>query len=419
MKTLFWVTITLFLLPVMVSAGNLIIPLYFDSAKVLPKGVRNLRYNYLMVGANDKFDSTGAVVGVGDAMNMDISYQQFVDGQNTALECGVLEGYLKRQGRDMSMAAGKTTGQVNVDVDAQVPILAWGITPSWTLAAVLPIVTVRTHVDVGFVAYPDLQTLANKLVHEGKAFKATDVQKKTVSAIPNKGKKYGYDPLPPSLSHRKETSLGDVRVVNKIQLLKRTNYILTLQNEWMLPTGKRADLNRIVDVPTGDGQFDFGLGLIGEYTVNGRASLWTRLGYTWQIPDKVAKRVPESALSSLSPDVDGQVSRDLGDSLYLSLGGSFDFYQGIKLKTQYSFQHKQRDRYRGSQFPSFRYGFLGKDSEQSLHVLQVGLNYSTISLFQEKKFPIPLDFNLISGMPFAGRNVTKDSSVVAEVAIFF
>ena len=207
--------------------------------------------------------------------------------------------------------------------------------------------------------------------------------------------------------------------MNRVQLLQKTNYVLSLINEWTLPTGRRADINRVVDVPTGDGQFDFGLGAVGEYYLNGRTTFWTRLGYTWQVSDQVARRIPENEFSSLSPDLDGQVFRDLGDSLYASIGGSFDFYRGIMLKTQYSFQHKERDEYRGAEYQAFRYGFLGKDSQQSLHVLQVGINYSTITLFKNKKFPIPLDFNLISGIPLAGNNVTKDASVVAEAAIFF
>ena len=190
MKTLF-LTI-FFFLPKVVLAGNLIIPLYFDSAKVLPKGVRNLRYNYLMGGANDKFGPSGAVVGVGDAMNVDVSYQQFVDGQDTAVEQGVLEGYLARHGRDMGSLAGRTTGSVNVEIDAQVPIFAWGVTSRWTVALVVPVLTVRTHVDTGFVAHSDLQKIASQLVGEGKGFKAREVKRKTDTAISHKADKYGY-----------------------------------------------------------------------------------------------------------------------------------------------------------------------------------------------------------------------------------
>ena len=401
-----------------VFGGNLAVPLAFDSGQVLPLGVRNLRYNYLMGGANNKFNSEGAVVGVGNVMNVDVTYQQFVDGQDTAVERGILEGYLQRHGKDMASVAGATTGVVSVAVDAQVPILAWGITPQWTAAVVIPVVRVRTRVDTGFVAGASLQQLADQLVNEGREFKAEEVRDKTNGAIEDKNDKYGYETITQALP-REETSLGDIRLINKIQVAKKAKYALTLMQELALPTGRVADLQRAVDVPTGDGQFDLGVGAIAEYYPRSWVTLWGRLSYTWQIADRVARRVPENGNSSLSPDIDAQVSRDLGDSVYLSAGAVAGLYGGIKFKTQYSFQYKQRDRYQGSEYPAHRYGFLGKDSEQSIHALQWGLNYSTIESYRKQQFPLPLDFNVMMGIPLAGKNVVEDTSVVAEAAVFF
>ena len=400
-------------------AGSISVPLSFDNAQVLPQGVRNFRYNYLMGEANDKFNPSGVVVGVGQAMNVDVTYQKLIDGDQTAIGRGILEGYFSRNGKNKEDVVGKTTGTVNVEVDAQIPILAWGITRKWTAALVVPVVTVRTHVDTGFVAYPPLQVLAEQLVDEGKGFKAQEMKEKTDGAIADKNDRYAYEPLLSSPSYREETGLGDVRLVNKIQISKKTDYTLALVQELVLPTGREADLDRAVDVPIGDGQFDLGLGAIAEYNLSGRSRLWTRLNYTWQSPDQVGKRVPESADSSLSPDIDGQVSRDLGDGLYFSAGGSLIAGQGIKLQAQYSFQYKERDEYRGDEYEAFRYGFLGLNSEQRLHALQLGVNFSTISRYKKKQFPVPLDFNVVWGIPVAGKNVTKDASVVAEAAIFF
>ena len=401
------------------QAGSIGVPVSFDSAQVLPKGVRNLRYNYLMGEANDKFNSSGAVVGVGQAMNVDVTYQKLIDGDQTPIGRGILEGYLSRHGKNKETVVGKTTGVVNVEVDAQIPVLAWGITRKWTAALVVPVVTVRTHVDTGFVAYAPLQAMTEQLMDEGKDFKAREVKEKTDSAIVNKNDRYGYKPLSSSPSYQEKTELGDIRLVNKVQVSKKTDYTLALVQELVLPTGREADLDRSVDVPIGDGQFDVGLGAIAEYNLSGRSRLWTRLSYIWQSPDQVAKRVPESADSSLSPDIDGQVSRDLGDGLYLSAGGSLMANQDIKFQAQYSFQYKERDEYRGDRYEAHRYKFLGLNSEQSLHALQLGVNFSTISRYRKKQFPVPLDFNLVWATPIAGKNVTRDSSVVAEAAIFF
>ena len=249
----------------MATGANLTVPFYFDSATVLPQGVRTLRYNYFMGEGNDMFGPSGKVVGLGNPMNVDVSYQEFIDAQDTDVEKGVLKGYLTRHGRDMNSLAGKTTGTVNVELNAQVPIFAWGITEKWTMGAVIPIVTLRTHMDTGFVANSDLQKIANQLVDEGKGFKAKEVKSKTDAVIPDKNDKYGYKPFVSPLSHREETSLGDIRIVNKVQLFSNDRYAVAFINELMLPTGRTADIHRAIDVPTGDGQFDLHFGAVGQY----------------------------------------------------------------------------------------------------------------------------------------------------------
>ena len=358
-KTLFFSKI-LFLFKILflstvVWGGNLSLPFYFDSAEVLPKGVRNLRYNYLMGEANDKFGSSETVVGVGHAMNMDISYERLVDSQETEVKKGILKGYLTRHGRNMEDLAGKVTGEVNVEVDAQIPIFALGVTKKWTMAFVLPIVKTRTHVDTGFVASSDLRGIVDMLPTEGKRFKAQEVKRQTDRVIPDKADDYGYKPLPPPLSYSEKTSLADIRFINKVQLYDTIPYKLALISKCTLPTGRSIDIHQVVDVPTGDGQWDLSAGIIGQYYLENQITLWTQWEYNWQSSDKVARRVPKDRESSLSPDLDGQIFRNLGDQLYLSIGGSLNLYKDIKIKSQYTFQYKQRDEYRGNQYEPIRY----------------------------------------------------------------
>lgn len=411
MKTIF----LSFLLISVANAGNLSTPVAFDNARVLPKGVRNLRYNSVMAEANDKFDTRGTVVGIGSAMNLDVTYKKLIDAKDTALERGILQGYLTRQDKNMDSVAGQTTGEVNVEIDAQVPILAWGITRKWTMAVVVPIVKANTNVDTGFNAAAGFQEIANKLVAEGKGFKATEVKEKSDAAITDKIDKYGYKPL----TNERKTMLGDIRMVNKIQVRNKEKYAVAIVQEIVLPTGEQIDINKAVDVAAGDGQFDLGLGAVAEFYLGNSVTLWTRAGYTWQVADKVARRVPETHDSSLSRDLDGQIDRDLGDIFYSSVGASLELFTGLNLKTQYSFQYKEKDEYVGTKYEAGRYNWLARDSRQNMQALQVGLGYSTIPLYRKGKFALPMDLNLTGGFPLSGKNVTKDRSVVAEAAIYF
>lgn len=398
-----------------VMAGSISIPVAFDNAKVLPKGVRNLRYNNVMAEANTKYDEFGNSVGVGDAFNVDVSYNKLIDGKDTALEKGILQGYLQRHGKDLNADAGETTGVVNVEVDAQVPVFAMGITRKWTAAIVVPIVESKTNVDTGFLAGSEIQSIANQLVSEGKGFKAEEVQQKTNNAIIDSVAKKGYKPL----ADEQKDMLGDIRVVNKIQLKNEKDYAISLTNSLVLPTGEEADIDKVVDVGAGDGQFDVEAGVNVDFNMTSRITVSARASYTWQIEDTTAKRIPENADSTVTSDVDYQVKRDLGDIIYTSIGAGYLMDSGIQLRGQYSFQYKEGDVYSGDKYESYRYDWMGQKTSQRLHAAQFGIGYSTIPAFKRKEFAVPLELNVTLGTPLAGKNVTNDTTIAAEIAVFF
>jgi hypothetical protein len=415
MKRLGLISVFILSLPVAVMAGNLSVPAAFDNAKVLPKGIRNLRFNQVYAEANDKFSSNGTTVSVGTALNVNVTYNKLIDGLDSSIERGVLQGYLGVQDKDLNSVAGQTTGVINVEVDAKVPVMAIGITRNWTAALVVPVVTTRTNIDTGFLAGSGFQALSNQLIAEGKQFKAEDVQSKSNAAIANKVKKYGYR----LMSNEEKDMLGDIRLVNKIQISKKRTHAFAITAGITLPTGEEASIDKVVDPAAGDGQTDYELGMIADLYLNSRMSLSARASYTIQASDKTAKRIPEVSDSSLTPDIDPEVTRDLGDMIYTSLGFNYQTDMGLLVKTQYSFQHKNSDSYSGSKFASERYGWMSKDTNQNLHAMQLAVGYSTIPAFKRKEFAVPMELNLTLGTPIDGKNVTKDSSVVAEMAIFF
>ena len=63
------------------------------------------------------------------------------------------------------------------------------------------------------------------------------------------------------------------------------------------PTGKDQDVNKIVDVASGDDQTDLGVGLFVDYFVTPEFTLSGTLGYTSQLADKNPERIPEVSYS--------------------------------------------------------------------------------------------------------------------------
>jgi hypothetical protein len=398
-----------------VMAGNLAIPVAFDNAKVLPKGVRNLRYNNVMAEANSKYDQVGNSVGVGSSFNVDVSYNKLIDGKDTALEKGILQGYLMRHNKDLNSIAGETTGVVNVEVDAQVPVFAMGLTKKLTSAIVVPVVEAKTNVDTGFLAGSEIQSIVNQLIAEGKYFKAQETQQKTNNAIQDSIAKKGYKPL----ADEQKDMLGDIRIINKYQLSNKKDYAISLTNSIVLPTGEEADINKVVDVAAGDGQTDISAGLNVDFYFTSKLTVSARASYTAQLADTTAKRIPEKVDSTVSPDIDNNVKRDLGDIIYTSIGANYLMDSGLQLRGQYSFQYKEADKYTGDRYESYRYDWMSIATSQKLHAAQLGIGYSTIPAFKRKEFAVPMELNLSLGTPLSGKNVVNDTTIAAELAVFF
>ena len=403
------------LLPVSVWAGGLSLPLAFDSAQVLPKGVRNVRYSYLNVQARRVFDDAGQVASLGNALNTDVNYQKLIDAQPTAIERGLLKGYFARHNKDLTASAGRTTGVIEVDAKVHVPVLAWGLSKNWTTALAVPVLQTRARVATGFVVSQDLQSTAEKLVGEGKYYMASEIRSKTRQVIADKVVDYKYKPL----RRRRVFQLGDARWVNKYILQKNNTHSLALVGELVLPTGRRHSVDEVIGLSAGDGQVDVGLGAVGEYRVAKNIVAWGRVHGVYQAGDQVAMRVPEEADSSLSRDIDPQTKRQLGASLYSSLGLAVDVVEGVAARAQYTFQMKQRDVYRGSRFERHRYGWLSQNTAQRMQAMQLGVGYSTVPLFRKKKFVLPLEANAQLVWPLAGKNVSRDKAVSFEVAAYF
>ena len=84
-----------------------------------------------------------------------------------------------------------------------------------------------------------------------------------------------------------------------------------------------------------------------------------------------------------------------------------------------SYQHKGKDKYSGNKYSSARYDYLEVDTEQIMHSYIAGFGFSTIPLFKQKKFKVPLQANLYYTSVYQGKNVLKDDIVTFEMALFF
>jgi hypothetical protein len=408
---------SLFMLMAMgqVIAGNVDIPVTYNNAQVLPKNIRNFTYMGVYVEPGKKFGNNGRTESLGQGFNRSITFRDMIDGEKDAVKKGQLAGYLAGKGYGYDEAIGNTTGLVNASVYAHAPVLALGVTKKFTIAIVVPYKDIQVDVDSSAIASDRLNALADKLEKEGKGDDANKLRSQYMNAINKKLTDNGYQ----ELQGFEKKSLGDIKVIGKYQLTNKKDFAMALIPSLTLPTGETKDINKIVDIEGGDGQLDIGLAWSTDYYLNRDFTLNTTLSYTNQLSDHQALRVAEKSDSTISPDIDPRVKRDLGDLYALSFGGSYSMFEGFKLLGAYTLSYKERDKYEGAMFDSERYKWMSINSEQNMQTVQAGFGYDTISLYRRKKFPIPMGTQLNMTNILSGKNVVKDTMTSLNISLFF
>ncbi|MBF0363063.1 MAG: hypothetical protein HQK49_18730 [Oligoflexia bacterium] len=397
-------------------AADLKPPMDLPSAQVLPKGVRNIRYKNLDVKGNEKFDNFGGSQVLADPFFKEVTWGELLDPTSDEIDKGLLRGYLESNGYDLSQSIGTTTGAVSVAATAHVPIFAYGVSERVTLAIAVPVVKYKFNVATGFVKNDNLRKLTDGFAADGKTYEQGKFINKMTNPVATKLALFGYSPL----EGEERTKLGDINLVAKYLVKKNDIWTMSVQGTLTLPTGKAADINKVVDVPGGDGQIDFGTTILNEFSdVIPNTVIMTAFGNTIQFEDKIARRVPYRQDSKLTPDIDWNTHRDLGEVFFAQAGIKYAPGMGFNFIGGWAIQYKEADVYSGMAYSADRYKWLEIETEQRMQTVQFGAGYSTLDLFKAKKFPVPLELNLNHSMVVSGKNVTKDALTSVEFVMFF
>lgn len=391
-------------------------PFVLPSARVLPKGVRNLSYKGAIINANRKFDENGQNVTIAEPFFQPLSFGKIMEGETDPAKRGLIEDTMNALGANPEDSFGDTTGQVNVKVNAHVPVFAWGVTKRITVAAVVPVVKSSLNVDAGVMQRNAAlhQKMIADIQSKGASAKVVEFVEKMNQPIPEKLEEYGYQPL----QNENKTELGDIRLISKFNLVNNELNRLTLTGALTVPTGKDQDVNKVVDVISGDGQTDIAVGADYDFLLNDSLTFTVGTLYTVQLADNNPERIPERVDSKLSKDIDPNTRRDLGDIWMLAAATSFS-YKGFMAAAGYNLQLRQRDHYEGSLYEQSRYDWLAEDTYQRMHAAMAKIGYDTIHLFRQKKFPVPLGVSLTHTQVIGGKNVVNDGLTALDLNLFF
>lgn len=389
-----------FLILINLFFANSIFAAYYD---VLPKGVRNITYQYTQTGEiTGRYTNSGTLQGYN--VNANINADS-IKGINSAVD--IYLGTLTAEDYK-NFSFGTFQGSANSKVSVQGLGGGYGLTHKMTVYGFIPF----------YSAEVDLQI---QRTEKGRNNVGTAIQLENLPDVDLRliqslfVNYYNYQPL----GKWKSTDFGDAEAGIMYQLKKWRNAGALMNLGFVAPTGREDNPDILQDIAFGDGQWDAFFEFGGGVIFNGGKSdfsidQWNRV--TYQFPYETIVRQPDSTTFPVSSNK-GAAQIKYGNKLQTNLQGNYRISDEWSSNLTYTFEYKEKDDY-ASRAPVAD-KILEDGTERISHTGKLAMNFSTLSLFQKKKFLLPLNFTLAVQSIFAGKNNPQYERADFQVRMFF
>jgi hypothetical protein len=211
--------------------------------------------------------------------------------------------------------------------------------------------------------------------------------------------------------------VGDLEAGFRYQYLKTQNWRLAWTSGVRFPTGKVDDPDNLVDSAFGMGAYALLFRANSDFTGIPHVVLHTTLSYDLYLPDRQTRRVPDKVHQPITANKE-TVKQDLGDILKVEVSGRYTILQGLSISGLYEFGAKWKDQVSGNM--GFAYTSLEEETNWTSHIGIVGVSYTTVPLYLEKRFPLAIVTSLAYRERFAGsNNVLHTKYVSFQIQAFF
>lgn len=411
---------------------------YAESARVLPKGISKARLvTTQWLTWEERYNERGDIENIGNNYNRTLNSTIFP-------RLGLVEtGFGLPAG---SANIGKS--QVDLEMSASISnfVFAHGITDRLTGAINIPYWTgknkVRADLDTtnatvgksaigaGFGA-PIVPLAGGGPFGDAVPFISDDVQALLQGGLDVDGN--GTIDVPGFGYRRFRTSwdegIGDMEAYLKYQYLKTENWRLAATAGARFPTGEIDDPDNLNDIlPFTSGAYAI-LGRLSNDYMGIKNHLFNlTFKYDLILSDSEELRILRDANNPLTVDKE-KVDRDIGDIMRINVSDTYTPFKGLSLIAEYQFTNHKKDRVSGdlghltdpvTGLPRFNYDALEKESDLRSHEVMVGLSYSTVDLYNEKKFSLPLQFEFKYRNRVDGKNnYSRSEYIQFGISIFF
>ncbi len=385
-----------------------------DTAEVLPKGVTRIRLeSKFSIPTEEQFNNDGDVEEIGADYSRSIDSTIF--SQLSLLEAA------------FGMASGSATlGTSVVDVKYRHTIfdlyVEHGLTEKLSVGAKIPYWFVNSDVNarmdtstatLGFNPYygqsGDPFGTALIPVSYGGVLDDDMATELVQDALVDT---YGYNRLD-SWSGR---GLSDIEIGARYQYWKTDSWRLAVLGGIRLPTGETDDPDNLIDYPMGTGAYGIFIHQNTDYTGINNLLLNLTLKYNYFFPDSETVRVPDDISQPLTSNKE-EVDRRQGNGFEINATAIYEITKSFGSFLYYEYQHQFKDSISGDM--GYAYDQLENESETRSHIYKVGFLYSTLALYKQKKFPLPMEFHLLYRDRFAGKNIINSRYIQFGAGLYF
>ena len=405
---------------------------YADDATVLPKGVARFLQDWRFVGNfNERFDEDGNLEKLGDPFSLALDSNLF-----SAL--APLNAFVPG-----NASLGNSEVSIDRDVTEVTFQLAYGVTNKLSLGVNIPYLwvtqNVRANVNSSTAnvgknsAFACGSALCPLVVPGTVPLSTADVQNVLGGGLDVDGN--GSVDVPgQGLEEVEDWSgqgFGDIEFGARYQYYKSQIFRGAFTGAVRVPTGREDDPDNLIDVGWGRGTYAFlfqlqqdlvfqqtstlssslGFPLPGDFYVN------TTFKYDLNLPDSQNLRICDPSVCTTTSDV----NRRVGDIFTAEINPRVGLLTpGLNVSVLYRYLHRFKDHYSGCD-AGLNCGVLNEEFSRRgsrEHFVIVGLQYSTIPLFIEKKFPFPASIQVSYRDRFAGKNALSSQWVGLNLQVF-
>lgn len=410
---------------------------FADDAAVLPKGVANANVEgqfYLPI--DKRFNRDGHVEDAAIDYNTDINGRLFP--ALGFLELPPPNGFGMPSG---TASFGRSVVSFKYDVTNLNFLFAYGLTDRLTFGIYLPYQWVTNHVtarldntNATVAKNPFLGTgkdpfqgapfvpvsLLSQIGLSQQQIGQLKLTTEDVLALLGNGLDIGSIHVPGFGYKRFETwsdrGIGDMEAGVKYQYLKSEYWRLAASGGLRLPTGSIADIDSLQGRAFGSGNWGLLFRLHNDYIGIENLVLNTTLRYDHMLSAHETLRIPPRVHEPIT-DIKENVDVKHGDIVEVEVSGKYALSRGLDVSALYKYGFAQKDKVVGTmgEIPS-----LQDETDYTEHVYIVGLSYSTIPLYMEKKFAFPFTASVAYRNRFAGsNNVFKSQFISVAVQLYF